>query len=104
MKIQINTDKNVEGHERQTLYFSEELEKELSRFDDSITRIEIHFGDENGDKFGKNDSRCLIEARIVNRTPIAVTAYEENTEKAFFSALTKLKKVLVTTFEKMHQH
>lgn len=29
-----------------------------------ITRIEVHFGDENGEKFGKNDKRCLLEARL----------------------------------------
>jgi ribosome-associated translation inhibitor RaiA len=104
MKIQINTDKNVEGHERANEFFSSELEKELSRFDNDITRIEVHIGDENGDKFGKNDSRCLIEVRIANRTPIAVTAYEETTEKAFFTALGKIKKVLETTFDKMKQH
>lgn len=104
MKIQINTDKNVEGHDRQVQFFSTELENELARFDNDITRVEVHLGDENGDKFGKNDSRCLIEVRIVNRTPIAVSAYEENTEKAFYTALDKIKKVLETTFDKIRQH
>jgi hypothetical protein len=45
MKVQINTDKNIEGHERVEAYFSGELEKSLARFEDKITRIEVHFGD-----------------------------------------------------------
>ncbi|GAA6768426.1 hypothetical protein AAFH68_43810 [Flavobacterium sp. CGRL1] len=57
MKIQINTDKNIEGHQRLEKYFSEELEKGLARFEDKITRIEVHFGDENGEKFSLNDKK-----------------------------------------------
>ena len=62
MLIQINTDKNIEGHSRMNEFFSEEIKKELARFDDKITRIEVHLGDENGDKFGKHDKKCMIEA------------------------------------------
>ena len=50
MKIQFNTDKNVEGHERAEAYFSAELETALARFEDKITRIEVHVGDENRDR------------------------------------------------------
>ena len=60
MKVQINTDKNIEGHERVEAYFSGELEKSLARFEDKITRIEVHFGDENSNKSGVDDKRCLI--------------------------------------------
>ena len=101
MKIQINTDKNIEGHERLEAYFSSELEKVLSRFEDKITRIEVHLGDENsGDKGGLNDKRCMIEARPAKLQPVAVTAYADTIEKAFFQASEKIKKTLTTTFEK----
>lgn len=104
MKIQINTDKNVEGHERLESYFSSELEKVLSRFEDKITRLEVHLGDENSDKSGINDKRCLIEARAGNMQPIAVTNYADTTEKAFQGSLDKMKKILGTTFDKMKAH
>ena len=77
MQIQINTDKNVEGNERLVTYFTSELNNELTRFDDKITRIEVHFGDENSTKFGKNDKRCLIEVRLAGLQPIAVTDHSE---------------------------
>ena len=100
MTVQINTDNNVEGHVRLKAYIAQELETALARFDDKVTRLEVHFGDENGDKSGVNDKRCLIEARPVNMQPVAVTHHADTTEKAFHGALDKIKKVLSTSFEK----
>lgn len=100
MKVQINTDNNVEGSVRLDAYFSSEIQRVLSRFDDKVTRIEVHFGDENSAKFGLNDKRCLIEARPANMQPIAVTEHAETIEKAFNGALEKIKKTLSTAFEK----
>lgn len=104
MKIQINTDKNVEGHDRQEAYFSTELAKSLSRFDDKITRIEVHFTDENGEKVGTHDKKCLIEARPAGMQPLVVSDYADVTEKAFHGALDKMKKILTTAFEKQKAH
>jgi ribosomal subunit interface protein len=104
MKVQINTDKNVEGSDRLDVYFSSEIERVLSRFNDKITRIEVHFGDENSAKTGFGDKRCLIEARPANMQPIAVTEHADSIEKAFNGALDKIKKVLNTTFEKQKEH
>ncbi|HWS60831.1 MAG TPA: HPF/RaiA family ribosome-associated protein [Flavobacterium sp.] len=100
MKIQFNTDKNIEGHERLEKFFSTELQKELARFDDKVTRIEVHLGDENSNKGGVKDKRCMIEARPANMNPVAVTANADSIEKAFFQAVEKIKKTLNTTFEK----
>ena len=104
MTIQINTDSSVKGNDRSETYFSDELNKALSRFEDKITRLEVHFGEENGEKSGINDKRCLIEARLVNLKPIAVTDYASSTEKAFQGALDKMKRVLETTFDKLKEH
>lgn len=104
MQIQINTDKNIDGNERLVSFYTSELEKELARFDDKITRVEVHFGDENSEKFSKNDKRCLIEVRIVKKEPLAVTEYADTIEKAFYGTITKIKKVLTVANEKMHQH
>ena len=101
MKIQINTDKHIEGHERLENYFSGELEKSLKRFEDKITRIEVHFGDENGDKFSLNDKKCVIEVRTAKLQPVTVTEHSDTLEKAFNGALAKAKKSLTTSFEKM---
>lgn len=104
MKIQINTDKNIDGHARLENYFSGELEKGLARFEDKITRIEVHFGDENGEKFSLQDKKCVIEVRPQKLQPITVTEHAETLEKAFSGALSKIKKSLTTTFEKMNAY
>ncbi|SFE44988.1 HPF/RaiA family ribosome-associated protein [Flavobacterium xueshanense] len=100
MTVQINTDNNVEGHARLKTYIAEELATALARFEDKITRLEVHLADENSDKFGVNDKRCLIEARPINMQPVAVTNHADTTEKAFQGALDKIKKMLDTAFEK----
>lgn len=101
MQIQINTDKNIEGSERLVKFYTTEVTNELDRFEHFVTRIEVYFGDENSEKEGKNDKRCLIEARIAKKQPVAVTAYEDTVEKAFYSALEKVKRILNATHEKM---
>ena len=104
MQIHINTDKNIEGNARLSNYYTELLEQQLSRFEDKITSIEVHFGDENSEKFSKDDKRCMIEARVQKMQPIAVTDHSDTIEKAFNNALQKLKKVLDTSFEKLKSH
>jgi hypothetical protein len=104
MQIQINTDKNVEGNERLTKFYTTELQNELARFDDKIIRIEVHFGDENSDKYSTNDKRCLIEVRLAKKQPLAVTDFADTIEKSFYGALEKVKKVLDTTYEKMREY
>jgi len=101
MQVQINTDKNIDGNERLENYITSEIKTTLSRFEDKITRLEIHFGDENSDKFSERDKRCMIEARIEKVAPIAVTEYSDTVEKAFHGALGKIKKSLTTHFDKI---
>lgn len=103
MQIQINTDKNIDGNKRLVDFYTSEIERELERFDDKITRVEVHFGDENSEKFGKNDKRCLIEVRMAKKDPLAVTEHADSVEKAFHGALKKAKKVMQTTYEKMRE-
>lgn len=104
MTIQINTDENISGNSRTADYFSNLVEKDLAYFAEHITRVEVHFSDENGAKSGPNDKQCVLEARIKNRQPIAVTAQEQSVEKAFQVALDKAKASMTTIFGKLNNH
>ena len=74
MQVQINTDRNIEGREALADQVRGVVESALSRFSDHITRVEVHLSDENSDKKGGDDEmRCMMEARIEGRQPIAVT-------------------------------
>lgn len=91
MTIQLNTDKNISGNERLENYLDSTIREDLSRFADHITRIEVHLSDENSHKKGENDKRCVLEARLKNRKPIAVSSQENTVEQALGTALDKLK-------------
>ena len=104
MLVQIHTDKNIEGGSRFSEYFSAEIKEQLARFNEIVTRIEVHVTDQNGSKTSPNDKKCVIEARIEKKQPIAVTAHGDTAEKAFFEALENVQRVLETTVEKIKAH
>ncbi len=85
-------------------FFSNEIKNELARFDEIVTRIEVHVSDENGNKSTPNDKKCVIEARVEKKQPIAVTATADSPEKAFYEALEKMQRVLDTTLDKIKEH
>ena len=104
MHIQMNTDNHVEGYQRVENYFATNIEAALQRFDDKITGLDVHLGDENSDKFGTDDKRCMIEARLAGLRPVAVVHHADTIEKAVAGATSKIKRVLETTFDKMKNH
>jgi hypothetical protein len=101
MQIQFHTDHNIVGNERQNAYFTKTITEALSRFSIHITRLEVHLADENGAKEGKNDQRCMIEARLEGMQPIAVTNHADSIEKAVKGATEKLKAALETVLGKL---
>ncbi|MCC6186863.1 MAG: HPF/RaiA family ribosome-associated protein [Chitinophagaceae bacterium] len=104
MTIQINTDKNIDGNERLVGYVTETISQDLHRFAEYLTRVEVHFADENGNKDGIKDKRCILEARIENRQPIAVTGHGNSTEQALQESLHKLKATMDTYVSKLKDH
>lgn len=104
MQIQVNTDRNVEGHEKFSHQVETKIKDALNRFSKHITRIEVHISDENSDKGGMNDKRCLMEARLEGRQPIAVTHQAENLSLAVHGAVDKLKNVIEGTLGRLDNH
>jgi ribosome-associated translation inhibitor RaiA len=104
MKIQYNTDKTIKGDERHQDYFTAQIAEELDRYESSISRIEVHISDENGMKEGIEDIRCLLEARIEGRQPIAVSNQADNIELAVSGAIDKLKASLETILGRLRDH
>ncbi|MGI8967338.1 MAG: hypothetical protein ACR2H1_14820, partial [Limisphaerales bacterium] len=79
MKIQINTDNNIEGSDELTQQTQAVVESALERFAQQITRVEVHLSDENSHK-GGIDKRCVMEARLEGMQPVAVTDQAEHME------------------------
>lgn len=97
MQIQINTDHNVEGREALADHLRVVIEAALSRYDDRMTRVEVHLSDQNGDKRGNADKRCVMEARLAGRQPIAVADDADTVQDAVDGALGKLVRLIETT-------
>jgi ribosome-associated translation inhibitor RaiA len=104
MQIQINTDRNVEGHEQFAARVTGVVESALSRFSDRITRVEVHLSDENSGKSGQDDKRCMMEARLEGRQPTAVTHQAATLDQAVDGAADKLKRSLESTLARLREH
>lgn len=104
MKIQVNTDHNIEGSAELNTYIEESLSATFERFSVAITRIEVHLSDENGSKTKAGDKRCLLEARLSNHQPVAVTHHADNINQAIEMASDKLLRSLDKIAGKLTDH
>jgi hypothetical protein len=98
LDIQINTANNVEGREALARSLEETVRTKLSRFSERLTRVEVHVGDENGERSAGDDKRCVIEVRPAGREPISVTDQAGSIDQAASGALNKVATALDRTF------
>ena len=74
----------------------------MSRVSDPITRVEVHLSDENSNKNGQNEKRCMMEARLERRQPIAVTHEAATLDQAVDGAAHKLARLIESTLGRLH--
>jgi ribosome-associated translation inhibitor RaiA len=104
MIIQINTDSNIEGNAELVQQITAVVSNGLERFSEKVTRVEVHLSDENSEnKFGTDDKRCLLEARLAGLQPISVSDRAATLEQAVDSAVEKLKRSLDNTMGRLGQ-
>jgi len=104
MQIQINTDHNVAGHEALATHVKSVVEGALSHVETHITRVEVHLTDDIGqgsEKSGKDDKRCVMEARLERHQPVAVTCHAGSMHQAVEGAAHKLTRIVEHTVEKI---
>jgi hypothetical protein len=102
MKVQVNTSNDIQNKDALESWASDYLNEHLGRFDQDITSIEVQLTDENhAAKGGGVDKRCMMEARINGRAPIAVTNYGPDQNLAFRGAADKLGNALDHAFGKL---
>lgn len=104
MIVQINSDNILTVSKEKAENYTSKITEDLKRFSSQLTRIEVHFTDENGIKTGINDIRCVMEARLEGMQPIAVTSKAGSREEALAGAINKLKASLETITGKMSNH
>jgi ribosome-associated translation inhibitor RaiA len=102
MHVQINTDHNIEGREALAAHVDSVVKSALSRISERITRVEVHLSDETSHKGGQNDKRCMMEARIEGRHPVAITHQAETLHEAVDGAADKLSRLIESTLGRLH--
>ena len=71
------------------------VETELERFDDHLTRVEVHLNDENSSKSGPHDK---------GHDPISATHKAETLDLAINGAAEKLNHALSHVLDKLNRH
>jgi ribosome-associated translation inhibitor RaiA len=103
MHIKVNHGNHVRLGEDVEQRFADIIRNTLNRFGDRITRVEMHMSDENAGK-GGDDKRCLIEVRMANLAPIAVSHIADTWQVAFDGALGKVESAISHSVGKRETH
>ncbi len=104
MEILINTDRHVPGGEDFAAHVRDTVVKHLDHWAEKITRVEVHISDENGDKSGTRDQRCMMEARPRGLSPLAVTHKAANRHLAVLGAAERLQHLVSNHLGKRQDH
>lgn len=100
MIIQVNSDKTIAVDASLKRFVEGEVNRILERFATRLTRVEVHLSDVDNRKTGKNDKRCLIEARPAGGKPVTTHANAIKLASATDQALNKMRRLLTTAFGK----
>jgi len=95
MQLLVSTDNHISGRASLTRRVEAAVKTALGRFGDRITRIDVHFSDQNNAaKSGVDDKRCVIEARLAGVQPVTASDGSEALFQALNGALRKLQSIL----------
>lgn len=103
MLIQVHTDNTIHGREAIVTLVHTSIDGAIGRFRDRITRIEAHLSDTNSHKSKGDDIRCVLEARLAGRQPIAVSHQAPTIELAVAEAADKLGRVIEHTLGRLNE-
>jgi hypothetical protein len=98
MEITVNADAHLARDPQLLAVARERVLARLQRYARRLGRVEVFLRDENGDKRGEDDKRCVVEARVLGRRPTVVTHRAETADAAMQGALLKMAAALASTF------
>ncbi len=101
MKIKFYKAKNGNGCDELIAPTTARLSRDLSRFNDHITQVEVHLSDDNGKKAGVKDKRCVILVEVQGLHSISITGHAGSHEEAVNEAILKLKMSLHATYGRL---
>jgi hypothetical protein len=98
MIIQVGSDKTITLDASLKGFVRSEVARILARFENRLTRVEVHVSDINSRKTGPPDKRCLVEARPAGARPISTSAVARRLDTAIGQALRKMQRSLTTFY------
>lgn len=104
MQFQFNSDSSVMGTDNVAERIEEAVRSKLARFEERLTRLEVHVTDANASKGGDDDKSCMIEARPRGGKPFAVTGKASDVDTAARRAANILAERLERNFGKAERH
>jgi hypothetical protein len=102
MDIHVNTDHHIHGHLEQAQEIKVVIEGALRRFAAQITRVDVHITDENANKGGAADKKCVIELRLSGLTPVVGTHHAPSAKLAVDGAVEKAKRAADSLLGRLH--
>lgn len=93
MQVQVNSN-HIEGSAQLQEWVGSTVVEQLERFEELLTRVEIHVSDENAQKGGAQDKRCQIEFRPKGHQSMSVSHKAESLHLAVEGAATKARHAL----------
>lgn len=103
MQIQIRWGE-VEKSDALGTHVNEQINHAVRHFSDRFTRVDVHLHDDNADKGGANDKRCVIEARPRSADPIIVEGTGDDFYKMVSAVGKKLERAARHFVDKKRRH
>ncbi len=94
MQVQVNSSNQIAGSVALQEWVGSTVVAEVERFEELLTRIEVHLSDENAQKAGPADKRCQIEFHPKGHQAMSVTHKAESFDLAVAGAATKMRHAL----------
>lgn len=104
MQIELTTDQHVVADAELRALVTARTEHLLARFAPTLTRVVVRLTDANGDKGGRDDIHCAIEARPERRKPVGASHAAATVPAALDGALAKLARTLGKARDKAVDH
>jgi len=92
--IQISTDNHIKSDAAANARLEQKVRRKLKKFEERLSRVEVHVADVNGAKGGPGDKRVSIEARPAGHEPVAVHAEAARIDNAVLLAANKAVRAL----------
>ncbi len=103
MQILVNSGNNVDSDQSLIEQVQSEVAHAVRWFEDRITRVQVHLTDENSEKGGANDKKCVMEAHVSGRDPYAVSTHAGTIHDAYTEAAGKLQRSIKSDLDRIDE-